>query len=143
MPDQDQKLIILYVEDKPEILRQYLEFIKAEWSPQSEGVRSREAARELLEFEFKPDVVLHDCQILAFESDDSPSEIAGSELYQLYDLLGLIDRVVVLSGSGEFLSKEPYLSRPPLGLVGKPVGEDKIRAAVQIWRERHNGRAQT
>ena len=62
---QDQKLIILYVEDYPRILKQYLEFIKSEWSPDSEGVRSREAARELLESEFKPDVVLHDCQILA------------------------------------------------------------------------------
>jgi DNA-binding NtrC family response regulator len=143
MPDHDQKLVILYVEDDREIMEQYAEFIRSVWSPQSRGVRSREAVRKLLESGFKPDVVIHDCQVLASEADVTATENAGDQLYALYDRQNLNDRVVIMSGSGECLTREPYLSRPPLGLVDKPVSQDKIRQAVDIWSRKHNGSSQT
>lgn len=122
---------ILYVEDLEPVLKRWLRFIRETWGNESHGVRSKEAAIKHLDDGFRPDLVIHDCRILLYDQDDVATEEAGNELYYEFVSRGL--DVVILSGDDDPTRKEPYLADPPLGIVFKPAGEDKIREAVGIW----------
>lgn len=131
MPDSNNKPIVLYIEDKTNMQRKWLPVIQEMWSPESQGARSRDAARELLESGFDPDVIIHDCEILESDDDDTAIPEAGDELYSLYQLWGLGDRVVVLTGSTTKLESEPYVSDRPFATYEKPFGEAELREMVE------------
>jgi hypothetical protein len=127
----------MYVEDDPQTLEDWLEFMREQdWSGDCRGVRSLEAARELVEDgKYRPSFVIHDCQPLECEDDEVDSEEAGDDLYAFF----VEERipVVVLSGANEAtkLQAEPYRSNPPLKWIDKPVEAAKILEAVEAYRE--------
>jgi|GEM_PF-5289174 len=146
-----EKPKILYVEDDPDTLEVISDYIRAKWSPESQGIRSYEAARRLLRRSgFRPDLVIHDCSPLFTESDEIDSEAAGDALYSLCVEQGL--PVVVVSGSvrEEKLKEEPYRENPPIDWLDKPLtwrsstdgvegGWQQIDQAVERFLEVRNG----
>ncbi len=146
-----EKPKILYVEDDPDTLEVISDYIRANWSPESRGVRSYEAARKLFRRgDFRPDLVIHDCSPLFMELDEMDSEAAGDALYALCVEEEL--PVVVVSGSiqEEKQKKLPYRENPPIGWFDKPLtwrspaeGEQgrwlQIDLAVQEFLNRRNG----
>jgi hypothetical protein len=115
-------LRILYVEDDLDTLQVVGDYIRKRWSPESQGIRSLEAAMRLLrEDGYRADLVIHDCSPLYREGDEIDSEAAGDALYALCVEEGL--PVVVVSGQlrEEKEQKLPYRSTPPIAWLSKPL----------------------
>ncbi|MFC1597007.1 hypothetical protein ACFL5Q_03580 [Planctomycetota bacterium] len=132
----NEAIKILYVEDDPQVLSDWLEFMREHWGSDCRGVRSLERAKDLIDDEgYRPDVAIHDCNPLECEDDESDSAAAGSELYRLFVREHI--PVVVLSGSNEAikLQEEPYRSSPPLIWLSKEVTAEKIHRAVEAYQQ--------
>jgi hypothetical protein len=135
-PADERDIVILYIEDKKDVLEQLLAYIQATWSPQSRGVRSKTRAKDLLGGKrIDPHLVIHDCKPLASEDAEVDSQKAGDELYKYLVIEGY--RVVVMSAAEQSaMDKEPYRSDPPLAFIGKPASQAKIRKAVEEARSK-------
>jgi hypothetical protein len=129
----DESIKILYIEDHPDTLHDWRDYMcKQGWK--CEGVRSLEAAKGLLDGDYRPSFAIHDCRPLSREKDQADNEKAGDELYAL-----LVEKeipVVVISGTDEStkLETEPYVSDPPLTWISKPVTAEKINEAVEAYK---------
>lgn len=120
--DATLALKILYVEDDSDTLEIIGDYIRKKWSPESQAIRSLEAAMRLFREEgFRPDLVIHDCSPLYRETDEMDSESAGDALYALCIEEQL--PVVVVSGSvrEEKERKLPYRDYPPIAWMSKPL----------------------
>jgi hypothetical protein len=131
-------LVILYVEDMY-WGETFFSYIKERWGPESRWVRSKQAAKGLLESgAIRPDFVIHDCSPLDRDDTDRDSEQAGSELYAYFVRKGI--PVVIMSGRDEetILRNPTYRAAPPLRFIDKPVTCEKIDDAVGAylsWKE--------
>jgi two-component SAPR family response regulator len=125
---------ILLVDDDADTVEVLLEYIRKRFGRESQGVRSRERAVYLIDKEdYRPDLVIHDCKPLNYESDVIDSEKAGNELYAFF-----IDEdlsVAVLSGASwdEMSYKEPYRSDPPLIWLEKPLKRETLPDGTSRW----------
>ena len=138
MPNGEKKkkreYVVLYVEDQ-KVMEMWEAYIKETCSPNSKGVRSVEAATDLLESGFKPDFVIHDCEVFNEEDDKLASYEAGDLLYSFF--LRYKIPVVVLTGDEDRIYQEPYSSSDNLlGVVSKPVDKESIDKAIAIGVEK-------
>lgn len=135
-PENEQEIVILYIEDIEAALEPLLKYIRATWSPQSKGVRSKKGALDLLKVkQYDPHLVIHDCQPLDRDDDGVDSRKAGDELYSYLVRAGY--RVVVMSGLDQTtMNEEPYRSHPPLAFIEKPPSQTKIQEAVEQARKK-------
>ncbi len=123
-------IVVLWIEDSEPLLNSMITSIRSTYSLLSEGVRSFQRTRELIQMNnYHPHIAFHDCSVLYFEEDQIPSTKAGDAVYKL-----LIRRripVVVCSGrSSDLLKYEPYRSNQPLTFIEKPVEIKDIHEAI-------------
>lgn len=127
---QDAK--ILYVEDEEVLLKGITEMLQTYFSPESKGFRSLEEVSVSMELEdFKPDVVLLDCQPLRYEEDERHCDSAGDELYALFVQKKI--PVILLSGLPEeaVYNRAAYQTDRPFGFFSKPVNETELKASIE------------
>jgi len=131
----DREIRVLLVEDDRVQLDYWLPVIRAKYSPESEGARSYERVRELINGGYSPSLVIHDCCPLFFESDQKDDAAAGDALYRFIFSKNL--PVVIHSGSNFefFMQRDPYQSDPPITWISKPITEEKIDEAVDAFRK--------
>jgi hypothetical protein len=135
-PDDPKDIVILYIEDRLDIIEPLIAYIKETWSPRSKGARSKYRALDLLtDSRMEPHLVIHDCMPLDKEEEQKDSRTAGDELYRYLVREGF--RVVVFSGlEASTMNEEPYRSHPPLAFIRKPASQEKIRQAVEEARKK-------
>jgi CheY-like chemotaxis protein len=131
-PDRD--IVVLYIEDVPDIGESFFEFLTRNYSARSKWARSQEAALGFFLTGFRPNLVIHDCSPMQKESSVEDSLRAGDQLYREYAKRGL--PVVVLTGKDihEAQTRPPYSTHPPLGWLPKPTSEDVIRRAIEMFK---------
>jgi len=84
------------------------------------------AMRLIEEEDYRPDLVIHDCNPLRYDEDELDSKQAGDDLYAFF-----VDEelpVVVFSGKAkdEAVHVEPYRSDPPLAWFEKPLVRESL-----------------
>ncbi len=133
----NKDLIILFIEDNEAPRQVWLKFIQETWSKESRAVRSTFKAKSLIAREdFQPHLVLHDCKPVEMEDDFDDTEgnsEAGNQLYSFFVEHNL--PVVILTGdqADTVLTREPYRTNPPLGILSKPLDEEKFYLAVKLY----------
>ena len=135
----DRDIVILYVDDSEQQLERWLAYIRDNWSHESKGVRSVEAAMELIKTEdFKPDFAILDIEILRRENDALPTQTAGADLY--HRLIRFNIPVVIITGVEGLAYREPYRSNPPLAILTIPIGAESFQKASEIYMKYVKGR---
>lgn len=135
-PATDKEILILYIEDREDLLRDTLAHIRSRYSPECVGVKSRqEAVRLLKRGEIKPHLALLDCQPLNMASDERASMEAGDLLYAQFAREGI--PVVLLTGLEEdqVLARSAYQSQRPLAFLSKPFTERDLDLAIEKYRQ--------
>lgn len=133
------KPTILYIEDEEIPRDTFLEYIRSVYGPDSMGAGSKLGALRLLMSGFKPDLVIHDCQIPVDDGGVYKLE-PGNELYRrLVDYRHKSGRrlpIVVLTGNMDRKNQEPYRSYPPIDFLDKdPLDSAKIDQIVDLYRK--------
>ncbi len=135
-PATDKEILILYIEDREDLLRDTLAHIQSRYSPECVGVKSREEAVRLLKRgELEPHLALLDCKPFNLENDERDSLSAGDQLYALFVRKGI--PVILLTGQekDQILTRKAYQSHRPLAFLSKPVAERELDLAIEKYRQ--------
>ena len=125
---------VLIVDDDWDTVSILLDYIRSRFGSESRGVRSLARAIHLIGEEgYRPDLVIHDCSPLRYDTDEVDSESAGNELYAFF-----VDEelpIVVLSGKSEdeMINREPYRSDLPLAWLEKPLKRESLPDGTSRW----------